>query len=173
MPEPRDLERDAVIAEVYDAFRDVTREGGVSWSQSVVEDDCGTDEERARARSLDVEACWQDLVDDPKWEIQRGVGGFSFLDPIGFRYYLPAAMIRCAKSGADEGISFQLTLPRWFLRKLTTNQWSLLTESQRSCVRRFIEFMIADCDRFDPIRGAKSWDKAYRSYWRNVGRGSK
>jgi hypothetical protein len=86
-----EAEREALIAEIYAAFKDVSREGGVSWSETYVLDFYGTPEERAEARDRDRDWSWTDLVDDPDWQIGQGSGGLTFLDAIGFRYYLPHA----------------------------------------------------------------------------------
>jgi len=78
-----------LIQIINDAFDGVSREGGVSLHETVVLDDCGSDEERAAARALDTESRWQDIP--PTW-FQGGVNA-SFMDPIGFHYYAPAFMI--------------------------------------------------------------------------------
>lgn len=88
------LERDSILKEIDVAFAGVTREGGISWSEAVALDNYGTDEECQEARAKDKDISWKELVTDPHWRPLPGVGGFSFLDAIGFRYYLPAAMIR-------------------------------------------------------------------------------
>jgi len=100
----------SVIVEIYESFADVGREGGVSWSETVVLDDRGTDEERAEARAQDTETSWQELIDDSEWQPELSFDWY-FLDAIGFRYYLPAAMIRCVRSGYNnENIALCLTL---------------------------------------------------------------
>lgn len=101
-------ERAALIAEIHAAFEGVMREGGVSWSESEVVDDFGTDEERAAARAEDTDRCWTELAYDADWNIGPASGGWSFLDPIGFQYYLPAAMIRRLVFGADAFGSYDL-----------------------------------------------------------------
>jgi hypothetical protein len=89
-----DQSRDEVIQEIYVAFKGVTREGGVSWSETLVIDSDGTMDQRLFERERDTEQSWEDLVDDPTWNADIGIGGFSFLDPIGFRYYIAPAMVR-------------------------------------------------------------------------------
>src|SRR5262249_2266185 len=142
-------ERDLVIDEVYAAFCDVARKGGVSWAETKVIDGYGGDAERAAARASDTDRTWAELVDDPEWKVFAGVGGWSFLDAIGFRYYLPAATIRCIRSGHDEGVQFHLTLSdrESGLREYTKTTWSLLDERQCRCVARFVDCMILITDR--------------------------
>ena len=108
-------ERDALLAEIHEAFPGGSRQGGVSWSEADVIDDYGSPDQRAAARARDRDTRWQDLVDDPNWNPSDG-GHWSFLDAIGFRYYLPAAMVLAVRQGYDAGILFHLTLPEGDLR---------------------------------------------------------
>lgn len=78
-------EHQALIKEIHAAFAGVSREGGVSWSETRVLDMYGSDDERKAARAQDTDRSWSELVDDPKW-YEIGIGGFSFLDPISVRY---------------------------------------------------------------------------------------
>lgn len=139
MPAFVSAERDALLTEIEQTFAGVDRKGGVSWGESRVIDDYGTEKERAAARAKDAEGSWQGLL-GTGWTPESGVGGFSFLDAIGFRYYLPAAMVLSVREGRDVGILFHLTLPKedsgWGLKK-----WSLLSPSQRRCVKRYLEYM--------------------------------
>jgi len=130
-------QRDA-LAEIYAAFDGVTREGGVSWSEAAVIDGYGTMEERLKARESDTEWNWQELVDDPLW---RAWDGFNFLDPIGFRYYLPVALVRCVRDH-DDSIDFHLDLDREHARE----QAGLLTAAQRNAVRSLILYMAHRAD---------------------------
>lgn len=166
-PLPADLlvERDCVIAEIHEAFRGVTRIDGVSWSESSVLDDYGSVDEQRAARATDQEDCWEDLVDDPTWEPETDAAAFSFLDRIGTRYYLPAAMIRCVRSGRDEGIQLYLTLSTDNLRDWHLEKWSLLDIRQRQCIRRFLLFMVAASRVAIAEIEARIWQHAYDSYW--------
>jgi hypothetical protein len=114
-----DDQSEKLLKEIYRVFANVDKVGGVSWSESVVVNDNGSPEKRALARSKDAEIGWQGLVDDESWISDVGVGGWNFLDSIGFRYYLPTAMVRCVRSGSSEGIEYQFDLPRFALRKHT------------------------------------------------------
>ncbi len=82
------------IALIFETFKGVTREGGVSWAESKVIDDYGSETEQLEARATDKDTCWEDLANDPDWEPFPGIGGFNFLDAIGFRYYLAATMVK-------------------------------------------------------------------------------
>jgi len=153
--------REQLLEEIYRVFADVDRVDGISWSESRVVDDNGSESERASARSKDVESGWQELVDDHSWTSEVGVGGWNFLDAIGFRYYLPAAMVRCVRSGYDQGIEFQFELPKFWLRKYTLGKWSALNIEQQVCVKHFLQFMAA-------VSGDERWERSLRSHWAAV-----
>lgn len=171
-------EREALIAEIYVAFRDVTREGGVSWSETGVLDDYGTEAERLAARDTDREWGWTELVDDSKWQPDTGWGGFSFLDAIGTRYYLPAALVRSVRLGRDVGIAFHIdfsppasgslassVINDFDLVAYRTEQLSLLDDRQRRCVARFVRFML-DWSRFvEDGFELKKWQRSWDAYW--------
>jgi len=179
-----DSKRHEIEREIRVAFAKVTRKGGVSWSETRVIDSYGTEAEAAEARLLDRESSWTELADDPKWDPNCGIGGFSFLDPIGFRYYLPAAMIKSLREGpySEVGfLSFQLTLippplPGPIMNRMASKanesdkemrayilkQWSALDDRQRRAVRSFLAFM-AEAEQSQG--GGDSWQEALNSYW--------
>ncbi len=161
-----DEERDVLVTEIETAFDSVTREGGMSWRESEIADFYGAPE---LASWIDSDTRWQDIADDPNWSHGAGLGGFSFLDPIGFRYFLPAAMIQAIRSPQDEGIQFHLTIPPPddHLREHRLNQISLLDDRQKRCVRRFIEYMIAvwEAEDVEYCLEREAWREALQSHW--------
>jgi hypothetical protein len=132
-----DLERRKVdlIAEIHVAFERVHRGGGVSWSEADVIDSHGSLEARRNARAADTDKHWSDLLVDQRWTPDRNQR-FSFLDPIGAAYYLPAAMIRELQIGRDCDIVFHLA------RGPLTQMWSRLNEQQRRCVAAFLKLRV-------------------------------
>ncbi len=157
----------ALLAYIHDAFKGVTREGGVSWSQAGVIDGHGTEAEEIAARESDVDTRWQDVLDDASFNPDASWGGFSFLDPIGFRYYLPPAMIRCIEESRDCKLCSHLKLaPRgdgshgWTLKK-----WSLLSRKQSLCVKAFIQYMIDLAEVSDLSYEREWWTEALDSHW--------
>lgn len=162
-------ERRAVEARIREAFRGVTREGGVSWSESVIIDGDGSGRTRKQARALDTESRWEDLVDHKNWHHQVGIGGFNFLDPIGFRYYIAPAMIRCIRADGGEFVSYALDVDSDYQRALV----GLLNAEQAHAVARFVGLMIAvHAAKQDDIYG-KPWSDAYERYWRKWDRGAR
>jgi hypothetical protein len=168
VPERFEREQRSVEAQIRDAFRGVAREGGTSWSESVIVDGDGSGRTREEARALDTERCWEDLVDDPAWDHEAGMGGFNFLDPIGYRYYIAPAMIRCVREGGGESVSFALDVSGDFKRGLG----GLITPRQAHVIARFIRLMIAIHKAVGDDIYCESWSYAYRVYWRAWDRGT-
>lgn len=162
-------ERQALLGHIRAAFRNVSREGGVSWSETFVIDDRGSDSERREARESDSDRHWSELLDDPDWFPFLWSGGLAFIDKIGFRYYLPAAMswtIVHEEGMYDLGLQLHLALPAPGdnLREHTLDKWSLLDERQRQAVKRFLRYMQARHSAEDEQLG-EWWRETYQSYW--------
>ena len=170
LPATLEAERTAVEADIRTAFRGVTREGGVSWSEADVIDSYGSDEERARARAKDLDTSWEALVEDSHWDHDTAGCNFCFLDPIGVRYYLAAAMIRCLRENDGQFTAFALTLnvDRADLREYRLNQWSLLKPDHQRVIARFLRFMIAATWAPGENMDDCYWREAYDSYWRTL-----
>jgi hypothetical protein len=158
VPDRLRAEQRAVEAEIREAFRGVSRGGGVSWTESMSVDAREDPEECEQARRQDTDQSWEELVDDPAWEPEIMVGGFNFLDDIGIRYYIGPAMIRCTRTACGEFVGYALT-------DKINGDTDLFTERQAGAIARFIRFMIAvHAARNDNIYG-KIWHRAYRAAW--------
>ena len=168
VPERFEGERRSVEAQIRDAFRGVTREGGVSWSESVIVDGDGSGRTREQARAEDTERTWEELVDDSNWNHETGMGGFNFVDPIGFKYYIAPAMIRCVRDGGSEEVSYALGVTGDFTRE----RLSLITPRQAHVIARFIRLMIAMHKAMGDEIYCEPWSYAYRVYWRDWDRGT-
>jgi hypothetical protein len=154
--------RRAVIDEIYRAFEGVTRKGGVSWSESEALDLYMSEEECQAARESDRETDWRQLVNNREWQPFPGVGGFTFLNEKGLRYYLPVAMVRFARGEVSE----------WFPSHFLGVMSRLLPADSREATRahlrataRFVEFMA----KFDPTGYREphesEWEDALRQVW--------
>lgn len=185
VPNELEVERNALIPEIYAAFAGVSRESGVSWSEAVVIYNVGSEEDRMKARESDTDRSWMELADNEKWIAGPGVGGWSFLDPVGFRYYLPAAMIKQLRTGHDafpcSSLNYELkldrTLPAWApklpnapsasqMREHTLRKWSMLDDRQQRCVARFVRFMIGLSKATSDEWGVNDWQTVYNGYWK-------
>lgn len=169
LPDSLKRERQAAEARVFKAFRGVTRAGGVSWSESAVIDDDGTTDECAAARERDPDTSWEQLVDDPCWNPEPGCGGYSFLDAIGFRYYLPPGLIRDLRSAPwrFDDLSGRLTMPKGLGPPSGDGSMrvGLFTPSQCRAVGRAIVYLIHAHDWRENEISAGYWRRALDGYW--------
>ena len=139
----------------------------MSWSESVVIDGDGSGRTETQARAEDTERSWEELVDDPNWIDESGMGGFNFLDPIGYRYYIAPAMIRSARTSFGENTGFALTIDGNFKEELQ----SLISPAQAHAIARFLRLMIAIQLALHERGNAYQWVLAYRLHWYKWDRG--
>jgi hypothetical protein len=169
---PKNLlpERDAVEREIRQAFRGVTREGGTSWSESVIVDNDGSGRTREQARAEDTDKSWEELLDDPNWHPDPGMGGFNFLDPIGYHYYIAAAMLHSLHDvSSQERVATALEVcysP--FKEELV----SAITPRQGHAIARFLRYMIALDGALGDTEAVERWSRDYRTYWKSFDRGT-
>ena len=121
--------------EIFSAFAGVTRDGGTSWSEGWAIDCNGSDEECRAARESDRDQSWEQLVDVPNWN--HDVGPWSFLDAIGFRYYLAPTMIRAAREGGIAAFAYALDHPVYGDELRT-----LLTPAQHAAIHHFLQYLL-------------------------------
>lgn len=158
-----------MVVEVYAAFEGVTREGGVSWSQAYAIDMNADAAEYEKAGREDRDSSWTEVLQNEAWAPGGLSGGFIFLDAIGFRYYLPAAMIRELNEVESTSIERRLNLPPKGAkgRKFCIEKWQMLSDRQRRCVAKFILFAIerelaADQANTDLLT---EFELAWENYW--------
>lgn len=161
------------IALIFETFYGVTREGGTSWTEAWLIDLGRSEEEAREGRLSDRESCWEELVDDPSWSLSQGSGEFCYLDPIGFRYYLPAAMILELRH-QGRFMAWNLNLHDGKSRKQTLDKWSALTPKEVQCICDFLKCMDSmelrqDTGGFYHKHGMQTdWRDVYLSYWVSV-----
>lgn len=153
----------AVEALVFEAFKGVTREGGVSWHEAEAIDFHLSDEELEEALAKDTEKSWEELLDDVKWRNQAGEWAWPFFDAIGFRYYLAPALIHSLRGGGDEFFIYVLGIGKGGYQ---TGWFELCTPQQRHVVARFLRWQLA-CNAELPRWGVERQQLmiAYRSGW--------
>jgi hypothetical protein len=153
--ETREQTKQALIEEITKAFAGGSREGGVSLSEAWVIDDYGSDEERAEARARDTDKRWEEVPDK---DIHFGYSYFSFLDDIGFAYYIPAYMtwyLRNVDSEDPEVVNsntFEFLIyslgpsMNGVMSDYTISQFILCTREQRRAIAHFLQFVEAEED---------------------------
>jgi hypothetical protein len=167
-----DLERrkQELIREVDVAFDGVSREGGMSWVDSIAVDLYWTEDMKRESGLAEADTCWQDLVEDASWGDDIGAGGFAYLDVIGFRYYVAPAVIRDLRCGSNVWLANALVCPPLHAkgRKSTLQQWSLLSDAQRRCIAAFVRFAIDRAFANDEDGELDDYQKAWDNYRKGV-----
>ncbi len=102
------MDREAILAEIRSAFEGFTRDGGMSWSEAILANVYGPDDDGVESRWQDDGKDWEAVASDPEWPAEPKKGGFSFLDATGYRYYLPAAMTVALNDGPCEYLGYSL-----------------------------------------------------------------
>lgn len=153
-------QRAEAIAEIRMAFENVQRGNGVSLREADVIDGYGTQEERKEARAKDTENSWQGV---PHEDIEHFSWVFPFLDPVGFRYYIPAYMIWCLHHDSDSVDATICALKAHENVKHKTKESArieIFNTEQSKAIAMFLACMI-QCDRCDQRVAKRTFDK----YW--------
>ena len=149
-----------LIREIQEAFAGVSRAGGVTIHEAEIIDYYGSSEERARARTLDTDARWEDVPA----EVIEELCVFPFLDPIGLRYYLPAYMIWSLRNySTSESLSVDAALNELCIygEKIDGRQaerFSVFNQRQCQSIAHYLEYM---AEHEAPYLAQRALDK----YW--------
>jgi hypothetical protein len=153
----------ATLQSIATAFDGVTRQNGVTLHEAEVIDDYGSDELRAAAHLKDTDRRWQEV---PEADIER-LHSLSFLDPVGFCYYLPAYMTwalnhyKTSDSLSIDSAIYSLDISKG-LENYSLERFALLDQSQSCAVCQFLRFMANFGNDYVDSRVAQ---KALGQYW--------
>jgi hypothetical protein len=158
---------------IEEAFRGVELGDGVSLHESAVIDDYGGPEERLAARARDEKQDWRKLISDPEliqptWKETAGMGGLSFYDAAGLRFYLPAYLSTVvAEPKLGDGTEFYGELLPHLTQFVEHNRerFSLLSTAQRACVGEVLKYLRGLYDL--PSNEWTLWDldQAIEGFW--------
>jgi hypothetical protein len=147
-----DAIRDRLAADIEAAFRDVERGDGTSLREANLEG-FGTEADVRKARKLDADQSWWDIA------------ALCFMDPEGFRYYLPAFM-RFALLRYRDSTSVAVDSPIYALEwsDLGRKRFKRFTKEQSKVICRFLRFMAEHTDgEVDDEKARKAlvlhWDR--------------
>lgn len=166
--------RDQLISQIENVFHSVTREGGISLREGAVIDDYGSDKERTEARELETDSHWSQVNVE---ELDPGGCCLLFIDPVGFRYYVPAYIVYTLKHAYGDLLGEQSTdsnIFESFINILNATNYgndnhvahqpklfTLFSAKERTCIARFLAFDAECCLDIDD---ASSID-ALKSDW--------
>ena len=130
-----------LIEKITAAFDGVSREDGISLHAARALDDWHSLEGAKKiGQTMDRDTRWQDV---PAESIMKFHDIFSFLDPKGFRYYIPAYMVwSLQESQASDSNSFDSLLRALENRDgYYRTHFEILTFPQLEAISDFIEFV--------------------------------
>jgi hypothetical protein len=137
-PDNLEARKERLVAEIHQAFATTKLGSGLSWSQTVQLDDWEPEEIVRAGRHVEPPH-WLELVDDAEWHPFPGIGGYSFIDAEGFRFYLPPTMIRMVQGSCEWYPGHLVGIINRFA---SDEPESLFNESQCRCIARFLKFML-------------------------------
>ncbi|NUO49410.1 MAG: hypothetical protein HOV80_11195 [Polyangiaceae bacterium] len=153
-----------IIRAIEEAFAGVPC-GEITIHEAEVIDAYGTEAMRRKARARDTETDWRDVPDSSVTECSDAL---TFLDPVGWRFYLPVYMrfgLRHLRSGHNNAIDHAIySLNKGDVADLANyklQRFRMLDRAQTHAVQRFLAFA-ADNDAFCDSVIAKS---ALASHW--------
>ena len=119
-----------------------------------------TPREYREAGEKDRERSWDVLVDPEKWKPHPSWGGFSFIDPIGFRYYVAPAMIRMLTIEGEQVLHLSV------LERDDPELFSALNSRQSRCIASYLEWMLDSKLESGEMSDASPYESALE-YWRS------
>jgi len=159
---------------IESAFADVTLSGGVSLRQAEVMDNYGEGCSEEKFAALPLEEVTTDWRHIPRDELDRNPY-LSYMDPPGFRYYIPAFMHSMIDAPTQYVDRWSATLHSLCpksgdLWDHSMMHYSALDLKQRSAIAAFLEWVSEDTRFRESNR--KDAKEALATYWRlREGRG--
>jgi len=157
---------EGIIGEIRRAFSDVSRDDGVTLHEALVIDNYGSDAERSAARQLDTDCRWQDV---PDHLIEENDSVLCFVDPKGFRYYLPAYMVWSLRNyEKSEGFSHNHPIcclglgESGSIRQWDLERFEVFNDEQATAICEFLRFMAQQDEDTVCVDDARS---ALDTYW--------
>jgi len=157
---------EGIIGEIRRAFGAVSRAEGVTLHEALVIDNYGSDSERSAARELDTDRRWEDVPDQL---IEENDSALCFVDPKGFRYYLPAYIVWSLRNYETSGtfshnhpicclaLSESGSMRRWDLER-----FEVFNDEQARAICKFLRFM---AQRDEDIVCVDEARAALDAYW--------
>ena len=157
-----------LVEAIHAAFRGVSR-GEITIHEAEVIDSYGTTKERAAARRLDTDQCWEEIPDK---HIEECSTALSHFDPQSWRYYLPRYMewtllhFKTTKSiSSDHTIySLLLTSDDRSINDYLRARYHHLTIEQSQTVTHFLQFMAREDEHADAIAAAEALHKFWNKF---------
>ncbi len=185
-----------VIAQIIAAFKSVKREDGISPHEAheifLIEDyaynfSINSSEAKAilvSARAIDTDVCWQEISQERLKKFVDIIGiYYYYLDPKGWRYYLPAYMVWSLQQYMENNFYYFHDVIYKFLHqeqhkvldrvqgsfhKLSMSEYlSLITAEQLASICDFLQFSTNYCSHYRQ----EKVQKAIKRHWNHICQG--
>jgi hypothetical protein len=158
----RASEKKKAVELIRSAFAGVDREGGTSLHQAQVLDDYGSDEELRAAAALDADRRWEDV---PSHDIESHTSALSFVDPIGFRYYIAAYMVWSLEHyESSDSFSVDHTIYSLSSSMSQEDRFDLLSREQVHAITGFLQYM---AEHSAGLADQVAASEALSGYWKH------
>lgn len=156
--------REEIGKNIEAAFNGITLDGGISLEQTKVIDNYGrgvTDEEFGALPNKEITGNWKEI---PISQLD-GAECLAHFDRKGFRYYIPALMLRLLENYDPESM---MTIGTLRILYPKTETWaylySLLTEQQNQAIALYLQALpnLVELDTFEDM---KVVERALNNYW--------
>ena len=165
---PSDPRVQKLLDEITAAFHSVTRLGGRSWTDAIALDLMGVPRIDFPITHREDDRSWLDVAQDAGWDPDRGIGGWPFLDAIGFKYYLAAAMYRAVQSGDEGNLAHRMDLPfEAKARHRFLDRWTL-DERQHRVAMQVAAFMRTKAFEENDSTGFDEWEQVIQHWSEHV-----
>jgi hypothetical protein len=136
----------------------------VSWTQSIERDLLAVAGKDFTVAHREDDRSWREVAGDPGWDPDAGIGGWAFLDGVGLRYYLAAAMWRSLEGGEVGCLAWQFRRPlKGASRRRFEDRWTL-DAAQHQVAVRFAAFMLERAFERGDQSGHDEWEAAISSW---------
>lgn len=155
----KSLKPDELIQLIEKAFDGVPKSVEVTLRVARGYDDYLPESQMSELRAKDIDKRWQEVTDE---DLQEYWDVHPFLDPEGFRYYIPAFMIWCIRYYN----SSDLATGQWTLSSLwlEPEKLEILNSAQCKAIVEFLKFAIDAFDEFDSKDAKKLYDDFWKQY---------
>jgi len=153
-----------VISAIEAAFRDVFRGALTLHEAELVDRYSATNAERMAAREVDREDDWRDV---PDASIRQCPDALSFLDPVSWRFYLPAYMRFSLRNDFETDAAIYTLNPAGIRQREahTEERFRTLNGVQVRAVRSFLRFASENGGSCDDAAARE----ALEDYWGEAG----
>ena len=137
------IDRNKLIFEISEAFKNVELDGGIGLSEANAIDDYRDEHYRGKCRQNDEKQSWNSITSAA---LNQYNCCLSYFDAKGMTFHLPAFIIADIKGEYRFGMAFVLTNPSDY----NMSRFILLTEKQRAAVKLFLEYLLENPEyKFD------------------------